>query len=166
MMKQLDKDPQLAAAVSALASLSPNRTPMSHAAFHMSPAAPPSSDLHHYKNSLLPPASPFRTPGRKPGAGGATSSFLTPNPIGGRNFDYYDYLGDGSNIADELDKSFGSGKRDRMGHLIGDGGGSPSKSGGSVFMPRTPATPVSGGLFASSTLYQSPSLPSPGWRRY
>ncbi|KAG8993917.1 hypothetical protein FRB94_013063 [Tulasnella sp. JGI-2019a] len=141
-----DMDPTLAAAVTALASLSPVRTPVSHRAFHMSPAPPPVSNLGHYKHSLGPPmTSPFRTPG-------------SSNPrMRGSNlpFDYYDYLGDGVAGMDDMDKPYGAddGGRASGGLLLGAGG-----------VPRTPATPTTGGMFGS--LYQSPSLPSPGWRRY
>ncbi|KAG9009326.1 hypothetical protein FRB90_008419 [Tulasnella sp. 427] len=125
-----EMDPTVAAAVSALTSLSPMRTPVSHAALHMSPAPPRSSDLAQYKHSLGP-QSPFRTPGRTPS---------------GRAFDYYDYLGDGvgGSADDSATKS-----------MLGTG-----------LLPRTPATPMTGGIFGSHNLYQSPSLPSPGWRRY
>ncbi|KAG8970663.1 hypothetical protein FRC05_000521 [Tulasnella sp. 425] len=127
-----DMDPTVAAAVTALTSLSPMRTPVSHAALHMSPAPPRSSDLAQYKHSLGP-HSPFRTPGRTPSTAG-------------RPFDYYDYLGDG---------------------VGGSGDDSATKSMlGSGLVPRTPATPMTGGIFGSHNLYQSPSLPSPGWRRY
>ncbi|KAG8904109.1 hypothetical protein FRB99_002228 [Tulasnella sp. 403] len=142
-------DPSVAAAVTALTSLSPMRTPVSHAAFHMSPAPPPSSDLTHYKHSLGPPTSPFRTPARSSTTGG------------GRAFEFYDFLNDGGasggNFADDMDKAFGggSGSARAMPSLLGPGG-----------LPRTPATPITGGLFGSASLYQSPSLPSPGWRRY
>ncbi|KAG8925537.1 hypothetical protein FRC01_010039 [Tulasnella sp. 417] len=127
-----DMDPTVAAAVTALTSLSPMRTPVSHAALHMSPAPPRSSDLAQYKHSLGP-HSPFRTPGRTPSAA---------RPA----FDYYDYLGEG---------------------VGGSADDSATKSMlGSSLVPRTPATPMTGGIFGSHNLYQSPSLPSPGWRRY
>lgn len=125
-----EMDPTVAAAVTALTSLSPMRTPVSHAALHMSPAPPRSSDLAQYKHSLGP-HSPFRTPGR------------TPSAVG-RGFEYYDWDAVGGPADDSATKS-----------MLGSG-----------LVPRTPATPMTGGIFGSHNLYQSPSLPSPGWRRY
>ncbi|KAG8883395.1 forkhead box C2 (MFH-1, mesenchyme forkhead 1) [Tulasnella sp. 331] len=144
-----DMDPTLAAAVTALASLSPVRTPVSHRAFHMSPAPPPVSNLGHYKHSLGPPmASPFRTPG----------SSHPRSKTNNAPFDYYDYLGgDGTTPMDDMDKAYGvddGGRSSVSSHLLLGPGG----------VPRTPATPTTNGMFGS--LYQSPSLPSPGWRRY
>ncbi|KAG8969561.1 hypothetical protein FRC03_002000 [Tulasnella sp. 419] len=138
-------DPTFVAAV-ALASLSPMRTPVSHAAYHMSPVAPPSSDLLHYKHNLGPPVSPFRTP--------KTSSPTKESSVKGgfRGFDYYDYMGGGESADDFMVSS------------------TPGRSTvGLAALLKTPATPIGGGgggLFGSSSLYQSPSLPSPGWRRY
>lgn len=143
-------DPSVASAVTVLTSLSLMRTPVSDAAFHMSPAPPPSSDMTMYKHSMGPPASPFRTPS------------WTPSSGAGRTFDYYDSLADGPTsagaLADDLDKSFGgpsSVGRAMGGGLLGPGG-----------VPRTPATPSLAASSAHHRCIKVPTIDLPCYARF
>jgi hypothetical protein len=60
---------------------SAERTPLSHAAFHMSPSRP--SDLSHFKTSLHPPSNEFTTPllRRVPSFSGIMLAMPTESPL-------------------------------------------------------------------------------------